>query len=97
MIFYSVIKTEICSQCEGNMIVEHPCWQQYWQSNPDAHKMSNEQDLEWFRENGYPYIVDIWELPPESIDCPSCEGVGHHRTEHPLSEALAEMGIVNNG
>jgi len=98
---YFVIAVDVCQECNGDGVIQHPAWVRYWERfppGPQGNGMTVEQidivfiydrDVEWFREQGY--RCPGGRLPDEELPCAECDGAGKVRKEVPLREALEAL------
>jgi len=91
---YKVIRIDDCYRCDGVGYVTHPAWQRYFEAFPKRTLPTVEDDLAWFREQGFNYYR-AKDLPPEDIPCDLCKTAGTLRTESDLGEALRELGYLD--
>ena len=82
---YIVIGLETCQHCNGEGMVIHRLWQEYYSEFPQGEK----DVVEWFSEHGYSKN----KIPDEEIPCPHCNDNGEIETRVPLLEALT---IIKN-
>jgi len=87
-----------CPECNGNGIVAHPAWREYWQWN-DHYRSANygrqpSEDVVrfWWVENGFEHL-SRHDLPPAEIDCYTCHGTGKIEEDIDLKSALTDLGI----
>jgi DnaJ-class molecular chaperone len=77
-----------CQECDGEGVVSHPAWQQFFEEDAERKRQTGEyatqeQCEEWFRKHGY------YKLPPEEPKCIECNGQGEIEKWMPLKEVLA--------
>ncbi len=92
---YIVIKREVCPECKGSGIIQHPHWEAYWLENQKG--LPEMETIEWFAErNWLCYNIRrqaFIDLPPEEIDCRECGGIGKKIKEVDLADALSDLGV----
>ena len=89
---YFVIAVDVCQECNGDGVIQHPAWVRYWERfppGPQGNGMTVEQDVEWFREQGSLCLGGY--LPNEELPCVECDGAGKVRREVLLREALEAL------
>ena len=91
---YFVIKREKCAECNGAGMIMHPMWAEFFRENPKA--LSTEDEATWWLKLGYDLERKqashfFQGIPPEEIECSTCDGERDLETQVDLLQAIKEV------